>query len=44
VAGLHESAVQALPSLQTIGVWTQPVAGLQESTVQGLLSLQFLTV
>jgi hypothetical protein len=43
VAGLHESVVQTLLSLQTIGVLTQaPVEGLHESAVQALLSLQFL--
>jgi hypothetical protein len=49
--GVHkeqESAVQALPSLQSafvlqqpaICVWLQPVAGSQESAVQALLSSQ----
>jgi len=46
VAGLQESVVQELPSLQlTLTTLEQvPVVGLQESVVQALLSLQFLTV
>jgi hypothetical protein len=36
------SVVQALLSLQFIGVKTQPVAGLQVSVVQALLSLQVI--
>jgi hypothetical protein len=40
---LHVSEVQALLSLQTIGVFTHaPVAVLHVSVVQALLSLQFL--
>ena len=35
---LHESVVQGLLSLQTIGAFTQPIAGLQESVVQRLPS------
>jgi hypothetical protein len=45
VAGLHESVVQPLLSLQVIAALTQaPVPGVQESVVQALLSLQFLAV
>jgi hypothetical protein len=41
VAVLQVSVVQALLSLQTIGVWMQaPVAVLQVSVVQASLSLQ----
>ena len=40
VSGLHESAVQILPSSQLIGVFTQPPTGSQLSVVQGLLSSQ----
>src|SRR5262245_5869763 len=35
---LQESVVQALLSLQTIGVWLTPVMGSQVSLVQALLS------
>jgi hypothetical protein len=43
-AVLHESVVQGLLSLHTIGVYTHPVAVLQESMVQALLSLQTMGV
>lgn len=36
----HESSVQALPSLQFLGVLAQPVKALHESSVQTLLSSQ----
>jgi len=42
--GLHVSVVQALLSLQFLGVYLHPLAGSQVSVVQALLSLQFLAM